>query len=104
MTEPMDDAELAALRHIHEREGLSLYPPGNTAFDRLFARIDAERTRADAAEAEREKAVARERERCIQIVGDRIMAARLGELDADLRSIGRSVSHAIRNPTAAQEG
>jgi len=51
MTEPMTDAELAALRHIHEREGLSTYPPGNTAFDRLFARLDAERTRADAAEA-----------------------------------------------------
>lgn len=59
MTEPMTDAELAALRHIHEREGLSTYPPGNTAFDRLFARLDAERTRADAAEAERDAAVAR---------------------------------------------
>lgn len=55
MTEPMTDAELAALRHIHEREGLSTYPPGNTAFDRLFARLDAERTRADAAEAERDQ-------------------------------------------------
>jgi len=48
-------------------------------------------------------AVAKERERCIQIVGDRIMAARLGELDADLRSIGKSVSHAIRTPTPTTE-
>ena len=59
MTEPMTDAELAALRHIHEREGLSTYPPGNTAFDRLFARLDAERTRADAAEARADAAEAR---------------------------------------------
>ena len=49
MTEPMDDAELAALRHIHKQEGLSLYPPGSTAFDRLFARLDAAEAARDAA-------------------------------------------------------
>lgn len=49
MTEPMDDAELAALRHIHKQEGLSLYPPGSTAFDRLFARLDAAESARDAA-------------------------------------------------------
>ena len=62
----------------------------------LFDHALSEQSRIDAA-------VAKERERCIQIVGDRIMAARLGELDADLRSIGKSVSHAIRTPTPTTE-
>ena len=57
------------------------------------------------AEAERDAAVARERERCAQIVCDRIMAARLGEIDQDLRSNRHIIEHAIRHPTptAAQE-
>ena len=63
--------------------------------DEAKARIS-EQSRIDAA-------VAKERERCIQIVGDRIMAARLGELDADLRSIGKSIAHDIRNPTPTTE-
>lgn len=43
-----------------------------------------------------ERARADERERCAMIVSDRIMAARLGDLDADLRSIAGSIDHDIR--------
>lgn len=71
----------------------------------LIREIADARSALAAAEAERDAAVARERERCIQVVGDRIMAARLGEIDQDLRSINHIIEHAIRHPTptAAQE-
>lgn len=51
--EPMADAELAEVRHWHASQGLSFEPPNNDVFDRLFARLNAERSRADAAEAAR---------------------------------------------------
>lgn len=59
MTEPMTDAELAEVREQHAKWGLSTNQASNVVFDRLFARLEAERTRADAAEAERDAALAR---------------------------------------------
>lgn len=59
MTEPMTDAEMAEVRQQHAKWGLSTNPASNVVFDRLFARLDAERTRAEAAEAERDAALAR---------------------------------------------
>lgn len=53
--EPMTDAELAELREQHAKWGLSTNPRTNVMVDRLLARLDAERTRADAAEAERDQ-------------------------------------------------
>lgn len=58
--EPMTDDDLYELQNAAPSMGVSY-----EWVSRLLARLDAERTRADAAEAEREKAVARDRERCI---------------------------------------
>ena len=83
--------ELARIVDEHNRTGA-----GWGSVQALLEHIATEQSRIDAA-------VAKERERCIQIVSDRIMAARVGEIDSDLRSIAHSIEYAIRTPTPTTE-
>lgn len=108
IVEPMTDAELAELRkflaqHAGRQGSFRLDVADGAA---LLVRLDAAEATISTLTAERDAAVARERERCVQIVSDRIIAARVGEIDQDLRSISHIIEHAIRHPTptAAQEG
>lgn len=118
--EPMTDAELAEVRS----KGMN-YLALHGGLANILARLDAERTRADAAEAERDAALARgaaeERARINRIavqyhamaVRDRDRAARsgnyvdAGRYDEQARGIRPMISETrpdLPTPTAAQEG